>query len=107
MRMTQLSSEGLLRSLFIALDLYQVRYCVLHSYAGLPAELSSDLDMALHPSDLPKLGLVFEFLRQHGYLALQAISYAAGAGGSHYFVFGWFGNRGFASLAIDFTCQHR
>jgi thymidylate kinase len=63
--------------------------------------------MALHPSDITKLSSVFYALRRRGYHPLQAISYAAGSGGSHYFVFGWFDNGEFTSVAIDFTCQHR
>jgi thymidylate kinase len=107
MTTTSLSLKNFLESVFIALDLYQVRYCVLHSYTGLPDTLTSDLDMGLHPSDLSRLSLVFDALRQQSYYPLQHIPYSAGLGGSHYFVFGWFGEGGFMSAAIDFTCQHR
>jgi len=80
------SPTGFLRCLFAELERQQVRYCVLHGYRSLPDELASDLDMALHPSDVSKLGPVFDGLRRQGYQPLQWINYSAGAGGSHYIV---------------------
>ena len=105
--MVSTSVSGFLRSLFRALEEHQVRYCVLHSYQRLPDELTSDLDMALHPSDIPKLRSAFSSLHQTGYYPLQCVSYSAGSGGSHYFVFGWFDHGKFTSVAVDFTCEHR
>lgn len=49
---------------------------MLHSWEGLPEELPSDLDMAVHPKDLPRLGAVFRKLRSEGYEPVRAFRYA-------------------------------
>jgi thymidylate kinase len=105
--MTCRSTANFLESLFEELDRHSVRYCVLHSYEGLPHELRSDLDMAIDPADTPKLNVVFQALLERGYTPLQKITYAAGRGGSHYFIFGWLETGSFRTAAIDFTGEHR
>src|ERR1700674_4465598 len=65
------SLSHFLRLLFRLLDEHQIRYCVLHSWEGLPDALPSDLDMAVHPGDHAKLGSVFRTLLNEGYLPVQ------------------------------------
>src|SRR5436305_15213846 len=70
-----LSRKDFLLTLFAALDESQTRYCVLHSWEKLPDQLSSDLDIAVHPQDNWKLQFVFRVLREKGYTAVQLINY--------------------------------
>src|SRR5438874_6786993 len=93
-----------LSTLFGALDRHQVRYCVLHSWEELPQKLSSDLDIAVHPGDLRKLQLIFRFLHEKSYRAIQALNYAVGA---HYFVFWWSEGPVLNSVAVDVIYEHR
>jgi hypothetical protein len=92
------SRTDLLAILFSALDRYRVRYCVLHSWEELPHELSSDLDIAVHPEDERRLALVFPFLRRKGYAPVEAINYALGA---YCFRFLWHDDLVTDSLALD------
>jgi thymidylate kinase len=62
--------------LFRSLDELGIRYCVLPSWQELLENLSSDLDLAVHPDDLQKLPCVFLALRSNGYRALQGVNYA-------------------------------
>jgi thymidylate kinase len=98
------SRRDLLSTLFSALDSHQVRYCVLHSWEELPHELSSDLDIAVHPEDERKLALVFRFLRGKGYAPVQAINYALDA---HCFRFLWHDDAATDSLAVDVIFKHQ
>ena len=98
------SCKEFLSSLFSALDCHQVRYCVLHSWKELPEKLSSDLDIAVHPGDLRKLQLVFRFLHEKSYIAIQTLNYSVGA---YYFVFCWFEELVLNSVAIDVIFEHR
>ena len=61
-----------------------VRYCVLHDWEGLPERLGSDLDVAVHPEDLPALGRALRDLRALGFRLVQSLEYAPEA---HYLVF--------------------
>ncbi len=99
-----LSRTDFLRALFRSFDEYDVRYCVLHSYEGLPERLPSDLDLAIHPGDVPKLPGIFRTLAQEGYQPIQHLNYAVGAG---YFVFAWFEGLVLKSVAVDVICEHR
>jgi len=99
-----LSRAGLLRTLFRALEEKAIRYCVLHSYEGLPDELPSDLDLVVHPEDVTRLPFVFLALREQGYRPVQCLNYAIKG---YYFVFFWPEGRVLKSVAIDFICEHR
>ena len=99
-----LSRSALLRRLFQGLDDQDIRYCVLHSYESLPDELPSDLDLALHPDDFPKLPLVIRALRETGYIPVQCLNYGVKG---HCFVFFWSEGMTFKSLAVDTICQYR
>ena len=57
--------------LFHLLDEHDVNYCVLHSWDCLPENLTSDLDLAVHPRDKHKLPVVFERLREKNYAAFN------------------------------------
>jgi thymidylate kinase len=103
-RTGELSLPAFLTRLFDLLDSDAVRYCVLHSYAGLPQEAPSDVDMALDSRDLTKLPCVFGNLVADGYRLAQIINYESG---SYYFVFAWTEQDGFHTQAVDFTFQHR
>lgn len=93
-----------LDALFRHLENSGVRYCVLHSYEGLPTELVSDLDLAVHPDDLPKLQSVFQLLEKESYRPIQRINYAVGA---NYFVFAWFEGLTLGTQAVDIISEHR
>jgi thymidylate kinase len=96
--------EGLLVTLFNALDKNEIRYCVLHSWEELPQKLSSDLDLAVHPDDARKLPLVFRALEEKGYTAVQVFNYFVGA---YYFVFSWIEVTRVNCVAIDLILEHR
>ena len=76
----------LLRRFFALMDEHAIRYCVLHSYEALPDALPTDLDTAVHPSDVGRLTEVFRSLADCGYIPAQQIGYSVKA---NYFVFGW------------------
>ena len=98
-----LTRENLLRALFRALDQEVIRYCVLHSYEGLPQELPSDLDMAVHPADVARVHAVFRKLCDDGYRLVQRINYAVRA---HCYVFTWSERGKLNSLAVDIMDEH-
>jgi len=98
------SRSAFLRTLFDLLDYYRVRYCVLHSYEGLPDELPSDLDLAAHPRDADRLPFVFRVLSDQGYQPVQCRNYAVNA---FDFVFFWFEGQTVKSLAVDIIFEHR
>ena len=87
-----------LRLLFRLLDEHEIRYCVLHSWQGLPEELPSDLDLAVHPRDHAKLGSVFRTLLDEGYHPIQ---YRHRSGRGHRYDFVWFEPEGMRSASID------
>lgn len=93
-----------LELLFGLLDKHEIRYVVLHSYDGLPQELPSDLDMAVHPQDSPLLADVFTDLDRAGYRAAQCLNYAPEG---NYFVFCWVQGQTVHSVAVDFVQAHR
>jgi thymidylate kinase len=99
----QATDAGLLRCLFRAFDEHGIRYCVLHSYERLP-ELASDLDVAVHPDDYPKLGSVIRVLAGDGFPAIHCINYALGA---NYLVFAWFDGAAMHLVSVDTVCEHR
>jgi thymidylate kinase len=101
---TRQGRQDFLFELFRSLDKYDVRYCVLHSWERLPEDLPSDLDLAVHPSDRPKLGAVFRALRDQEFLPVQCLNYAVNA---YYFVFFWFLGSQLQSVAVDVIFEHR
>jgi thymidylate kinase len=98
------SLSGCLHLLFQQLEEREVRYCVLHSWQGLPEELPSDLDLAVHPGDRARLPVVFQELRQKGYQLVQCLNYFPQA---YYFVLVWFEDLALESVAVDITFQYR
>lgn len=98
------SHKDFLLTLFSSLDSHQVRYCVLHSWEELPQELSSDLDIAVHPQDDWKLVSVLRFLQGKGYIPVQAINYFLDA---YCFRFLWFEGLIINSLAVDVIFKHQ
>jgi thymidylate kinase len=86
--------------LFRSLDELGIRYCVLHSWEELPENLTSDLDLAVHPDDLQKLPRVFLALRSNGYRPLQGLNYALKG---YRFDFLWFEALAMNSVGIDIT----
>jgi thymidylate kinase len=98
------SREDFLSSLFSSLDCNQVRYCVLHSWEELPQELSSDLDIAVHPRDERNLVLVFRLLQKKGYWLVQVINYFVEA---YCFRFLWFEGLTINSAAVDVIFKHQ
>ena len=98
------SLPACLRTLFQLLDEHRVRYCVLHSWERLPDELSSDLDIAVHPQDRSRLSAAFKELAEAGYRPVQCLNYRVKA---YYFVFLWFEGIQLRSLALDIIFEHR
>ncbi len=98
------SRTDFLRTLFRLLDECDIRYCVLHSWEGLPEELPSDLDLAAHPRDVHKLPLVFRSLKEKGYSVVQCLNYFVNA---YYFVFFWFDGPAAKSVPVDIIFEHR
>lgn len=97
-------TAALLRALFRALERQHIRWCVLHSWEGLPDELESDLDMAIHPEDSGRFPRVVAELRAQGYIPAQCLEYDVGA---RYFVFFWLEDGEIRWAALDFITQHR
>jgi thymidylate kinase len=98
------SRRDFLSTLFGAFDRNQVRYCVLHSWEGLPEELPSDLDLGVHPSDIQKVPGVFRALCAKGYTPVQCFNYFVNA---FYFVFLWFEGLRPKFVAVDIIFEHR
>jgi thymidylate kinase len=98
------SHSHFLRLFFRLLDESGIRYCILHSWEGLPDNLPSDLDMAVHPSDRGKLPSAFRALQDNGYQLVQCLNYFVKA---YYFVFFWFEDHGLRSAAVDIIFEHR
>jgi thymidylate kinase len=90
--------------LFSLLDQYAVRYCVLHSYEGLPQDLPSDLDLAVHPHDVAKLPPLFRSLEEKGYRPVQCVNYAVKG---YCFDFVWFEGASLNCAPVDATYEYR
>jgi thymidylate kinase len=97
------SLSHFLRLLFRLCDENGIRYCVLHSWRGLPDELPSDLDLAVHPRDRAKLPSVFQGLLNEGYRPVQHRHHEGG----HRFDFVWFEPQGMSSAGIDVADEYR
>ncbi len=98
------SMRDFLLNLFRLLDEYDVNYCVLHSWDCLPEEITSDLDLAVHPRDKHKLPLVFERLRSTEYVCFQRLNHSING---HFFVFCWGEESGVKTAAVDLVFDHR
>lgn len=94
------SLADFLSLLFRLLDDFGIRYCILHSWEELPGNLSSDLDLAVHPSDIWKLPIVLRNLHRDGYRPLHVVNYAVGECRVD---FVWFEGGVMESVAIDVT----
>src|ERR1039458_7267220 len=94
------SLADFLSLLFRLLDDFGIRYCILHSWEELPDNLSSDLDLAVHPSDIWKLPIVLRNLRRDGYRPLHVVNYAVRECRVD---FVWFEGGVMESVAIDVT----
>ena len=97
-------TSSLLRTLFRSLERHAIRYCVLHSWEGLPEELPSDLDLAVDPDDARRFSLVVADLRAGGYIPIQCLNYAVRG---YYYVFAWWENGELGMAAVDITLEHR
>lgn len=97
-------TEDFLLAFFRSLDGNKVRYCVLHSWEELPHQLSSDLDVAVHPDDRAKLAAAFQELCDAGYDIIQIINYFILA---YAFQFCWWDASAMSSIAIDVIFKHQ
>jgi len=93
-----------LRTLFRLLDESEIRYCVLHSWHGLPDYIGTDLDMAIHPEDKPAIPSILEALRQHGYAPYHWNNYITKG---HSFYFFWTTGCTPNTVAVDVIFEHR
>jgi thymidylate kinase len=98
------SPSDFLRTFFRLLDQHQIRYAVLHSWEGLPDELPSDLDLAVHPGERASLPFVLQELQDKGYQLVQCLNYFAQA---YYLVFAWFADEALRLAAVDLIFEHR
>lgn len=98
------SMRDFLLHLFRLLEEHDVNYCVLHSWDCLPENLTSDLDLAVHPRDKHKLPVVFERLRENNYVCFQCLDHSING---HFFVFCWTEASGVKTAAVDLVFDHR
>ncbi len=99
------SQADFVRSLFCALEDHGIRYCVIHSWDDLCAELETnhDIDLAVHPSDTGKISRVFQALRERSYYALQCFNYAVEG---YHFDFAWYEGLSLKMAAVDLAFAH-
>jgi len=98
------SSTDFLRQLFRRLEESGTRYCVLHSWQNLPEELSSDLDIAVHPDDRKHFAVTIRGLRKCGFSPIQLINHNVNG---YYFVFCWHFGGKLQTAAVDVIFEHR
>ena len=92
------------RALFQLFEEFAIRYCVLHSWEGLPEKIPSKLEMAVHFQDKDKLSLVFQAIRDLGYQPLERLNHL---GNSYCLLFFWFENSVPKVLAVNLICDRR
>ena len=98
------SQADFLCTLFRELDANRVRYCVLHSWGGLPGKvLSTDLDVAVAPKDADRLFLIFRALRKEGYQPVQCVNYSLDA---YAFTFLWTNGTNVQFAILDISFKH-
>jgi len=99
------SQTDFLSTLFRKLDENGVRYCVLHSWDGLPhRRLSSDLDVAVHPQDVERVPSVLRALNDRGYCPVQCVNYSVNA---YAFTFSWVQGNEISFAILDVCSEHR
>lgn len=98
------ATGNFVRQLFSVFERTGIRYCVLHGWDELPDNVSSDLDLVLHPEDYSKLELAFSELSAHGYKWIQCRNYA---GCSYRFDFAWFEGEKFHVIGVDCIFEYR
>ncbi len=97
------SQADLIRTLFSGFHENGIRYCVLHSWDGLPdSTIASDLDLAVDATDIKKLGFVFRVLGKRGYQVVQYIEYEVNA---CCFIIVWPEGVHLRSLAVDIISE--
>src|SRR5271168_1498279 len=92
------STTDFLRQLFRLLNQFGVRYCVIHSWEGLPEHLPSDLDLAVHPDDKALIISIIEELECCKYVAYQWSNYITKG---HSFYFYWMRGWTVNTVAVD------
>lgn len=97
------SGTDFLRALFQLLEEFTIRYCVLHSWKGLPEKLPNTIDVAIQSEDTDKLPMVFETLLDLGYQPLQRLNHL---GDTYHLLFLWFENTVPKVLAVNLIFGH-
>jgi hypothetical protein len=92
-----------LTALFQLLEEFTVRYCVLHSWEGLPDSLPSVLDLAVHSGDTEKLSLVFQAMLDLGY---QPLRHRNHLGSTYHLLFLWFEDSAPKVLAVNLLGEY-
>ena len=98
------STADFLRKLFRLLEEHGVRYCVIHSWERLPEHLGSDLDLAVHPNDKPRIPSIVEALKRSHYLAYQWSNYITNG---HSFYFYWVAGGKVNTVPVDIIFEDR
>src|SRR5271168_4965145 len=98
------STTDFLRQLFRLLNQFGVRYCVIHSWEGLPEHLPSDLDLAVHPDDKALITSVIDGLKRHNYVAYHWNNYITR---EHSVYFYWIDGSKVRTVAVDMMFEHR
>ena len=98
------STADFLRKLFRVLNEFGVRYCVIHSWERLPEHLGSDLDLAVHPDDKPRIPSIIEALKRSNYIAYQWSNYITNG---HSFYFYWVAGGKVNTVPVDIIFEDR
>ena len=98
------STADFLRKLFRLLNEFGVRYCVIHSWERLPEHLGSDLDLAVHPGDKPRITSIIEALKGFNYSAYQWSNYITHG---HSFYFYWVAGGKVNTVPVDIIFEDR
>jgi thymidylate kinase len=98
------STADFLRQLFRLLNELGVRYCVIHSWEGLPEHLGSDLDLAVHPDDKALITSIIDELKRSKYVAYHWNNYITR---EHSVYFYWIDAEKVRTVAVDMMFEHR
>jgi hypothetical protein len=96
------NGNDFLRTLFQLFEEFAIRYCVLHSWEGLPEKVPHNLDIAVHYQDKDKLALVFQVILDLGFQPLQRLNHL---GNTYSFLYFWFENSVPKALAVNLICD--